>query len=200
MGIASSSRAFELDIEEIEMTLPTQDEILKFWFEECKPQQWFKKDEAFDSALRDRFGDVIESALAGALDDWMESREGCLALILVLDQFTRNVHRSTAKAFAGDAKALSISDLCRERGYIDHPDQGFRHFMLIPMMHSEDLEVQEASLPLFKEHTDARVSEYAIDHRNIIARFGRYPHRNNDLGRPSTAEEIAFLQEPGSRF
>jgi len=182
------------------MTLPIQDEVLKFWFEECTPQQWFKKDPAFDEVIRDRFGSAIEAALTGSLDDWMENSDGCLALILVLDQFTRNVHRETAKAFAGDAKALAISDLCRERGYINHPNQGFRHFMLIPMMHSEDLEVQEASLPLFKGHTDTRVYEYAIKHRDIIARFGRYPHRNDDLGRPSSAEEIAFLKEPGSRF
>lgn len=182
------------------MTLPTQDEVLKFWFEECTQQQWFRKDQAFDNTIRDRFGEVIERALVGALDDWMQTREGCLALILVLDQFTRNVHRGNAKSFAGDAKALAISDLCRERGYIDHPDQGFRHFMLIPMMHSEDLKVQEASLPLFKEHTDARVYEYAIMHHAVIARFGRYPHRNDDLARSSTAEEVAFLEEPGSRF
>lgn len=182
------------------MKLPTQQDVLNFWFEECAPPQWFKKDPAFDHAIRERFGEVIERALNGGLDDWTESSEGCLALILVLDQFTRNVYRGTSKAFAGDDKALSISDLCRERGYIEHPHQGFRHFMLIPMMHSEDLQVQEASLPLFEKHTDDRVYQFAVRHRDIIARFGRYPHRNHDLGRASTDEELAFLKEPGSGF
>ena len=182
------------------MTLPTHDDVLKFWFEESSPQQWFKKDELFDKTIQDRFGELIELALVGSLGDWEQGRERCVALILVLDQFTRNVFRGTAKSFAGDVMALSVSDLCRERGYLNHPDPGFRHFMLIPMMHSEDLGVQEASLPLFKEHTDARVYEYALRHHEIIDRFGRYPHRNLDLGRTSTAEELEFLKKPGSRF
>lgn len=178
----------------------TAQNVLNFWFEECSPPQWFIKDADFDGLIAQRFGACVEQALNGALDHWCESREGCLALILVLDQFTRNAHRDTPKAFAGDVKALSVSSLCRERGYLNHPHQGWRHFMLIPMMHSEDLAVQEASLPLFQQHTDARVHGYAVRHRDIIARFGRYPHRNIILGRVSTPEEKEFLTQPGSSF
>ena len=178
----------------------TPQAVLVFWFEESTPPQWFKKDAEFDGTIEARFGAAIEQALTGALDAWTESQAGCLALILILDQFTRNVHRETPKAFAGDSKALAISTLCRERGYLDHPEQGWRHFMLIPMMHSEDIVVQEASLPLFQEHTDERVYAFAIQHRDIIARFGRYPHRNTILGRVSTEEELAFLKGPGSSF
>lgn len=181
-------------------SIVTPQAVLTFWFEECTPQHWFKKDTAFDASIEARFGAAIEQGLTGALDTWTESRAGCLALILILDQFTRNVHRGTPKAFAGDPKALAICTLCRERGYLDHPVQGWRHFMLIPMMHSEDIEVQEASLPLFQEHTDQRVYDFAIKHRDIIARFGRYPHRNGALGRVSTEEECAFLKESGSSF
>lgn len=181
-------------------SIVTPQAVLTFWFEECTPQHWFKKDTAFDASIEARFGAAIEQGLTGALDTWTESRAGCLALILILDQFTRNVHRGTAKAFAGDPKALAICALCRDRGYLDHPVQGWRHFMLIPMMHSEDIEVQEASLPLFQEHTDQRVYDFAIKHRDIIARFGRYPHRNGALGRVSTEEECAFLKESGSSF
>jgi uncharacterized protein (DUF924 family) len=178
----------------------TPQAVLAFWFDECTPQHWFMKDAEFDGTIEARFGAAIEQGLTGALDAWTESQAGCLALILILDQFTRNVHRETPKAFAGDPQALAISTLCRERGHLDHPDQGWRHFMLIPMMHSEDIQVQEASLPLFQEHTDQRVYTFAVRHRDIIARFGRYPHRNAILGRVSTEEECAFLQEPGSSF
>ena len=178
----------------------THQDVLTFWYEICQPKQWFKKDPSFDQEIEERFGVLIEQGLSGQLNDWLESCEGCLALILVLDQFPRNVYRNSPKAFAGDPQALVISDTCRERGYLDHPDQSWRHFMLIPMMHSEDLAVQKASLPLFKEHTDARVYNYAVRHHDVIERFGRYPHRNAILGRESTQEELTFLSEPGSRF
>lgn len=178
----------------------SHEEVLAFWFEECVPQQWFKKDEDFDAAIKTRFGAAIAQGLNGELDDWRESQAGSLALILLLDQFTRNVYRDTPEAFAGDELALAITSMCRERGYLNHPNKHWRHFMLVPMMHSEDIEVQEESLPLFQMHTDERVYDYALRHRDIIARFGRYPHRNILLGRESTEEEIVFLQGPGSSF
>jgi uncharacterized protein (DUF924 family) len=178
----------------------THHAVLNFWFKECTPQQWFKKDAVLDATIEARFGAAIEEGLAGSLDAWTESQAGCLALILILDQFTRNVYRGTPEAFSGDSRALAICTLCCERGYLEHPDHGWRHFMLVPMMHSEDIQVQEASLPLFQEHTDERVYSFATRHRDIIARFGRYPHRNIILGRASTDEELDFLQEPGSSF
>jgi uncharacterized protein (DUF924 family) len=123
-----------------------------------------------------------------------------LALILLLDQFTRNIFRDTARAFSGDDMALALSLRCVERDYINHPDAHWRHFMLMPMMHSEDLAVQNASLPLFKAHTGKLTYDYAVAHRDIIARFGRFPHRNAILGRPSTDDETLFLTQPGSSF
>ena len=175
-------------------------DVLSFWYETCQPAQWFKKDSNFDQEVRDRFGTLIEQGLRGELDHWIENLEGCLALILVLDQFTRNVYRDTPRAFAGDTKALAISDLCRVRGYLDHPRPGWRHFMLLPMMHSEDLAVQKKSLPLFKEHTDESIYASAIRHHDVVELFGRYPHRNIILGRTSTKAELEFLKNPGSRF
>ena len=142
----------------------------------------------------------MKDALAGKCDHWADDCAGCLALILVLDQFTRNIFRGTARAFSGDDMALALSSRCVERDYINHSDENWRRFMLMPMMHSEDLNIQEASLPLFQAHTDKLTYEYAVAHRDIIARFGRFPHRNIILGRPSSDEERLFLSQPGSLF
>ena len=177
------------------------EDVLHFWFVECSPKAWFTKDAEFDQRLLSRFGTLVEQALSGGLDEWTETADGCLALILVLDQFPRGMYRDTPKAFAGDERALGLCQRCLEAGYVaGSEDSAKRHFMLIPMMHSEDIRVQEASLPLFERHTNARVLEYAVRHRDIIARFGRYPHRNTILGRDSTEEELAFLTQPGSSF
>ena len=176
------------------------DDILRFWFDECEPRQWFVKDPHFDARIRHRFEACILQARAGALTSWENSLEGCLALILVLDQFPRNVYRNTAEAFSSDPLALSLTMMCLDKGYLTHPNLRWRHFMLIPMMHSEDLAIQEASLPLFARYTNDQIYDYAVRHRDIIARFGRYPHRNAILGRHSTEEELAFLQQPGARF
>jgi uncharacterized protein (DUF924 family) len=180
--------------------LSTKQEILDFWFKECRPEQWYKKDKAFDATLIDRFGTTIEAALEGNLDNWINDREGCLALILLLDQFTRNIYRDTPRAFAGDEKALLLSQKAVVQGFIDEAPSAWRQFMLMPMMHSEDIKVQDASLPLFKECGAEIIYEYAVKHRNIVAKFGRFPHRNAILGRQSSAEEIAFLEQPGSSF
>ena len=175
-------------------------DILHFWFEECSPRQWFVKDPEFDAQIRTRFGGLLDQAKAGNYEDWTSNLKGCLALIIVLDHFSRNVYRDTATAFSSDDMALSITMTCLERGYVQHDNPRWRHFMLIPMMHSEDIEIQNASLPLFQIHTNVEVYQYAVRHRDIIARFGRYPHRNSILGRTSTEEEHLFLQQPGSRF
>jgi len=175
-------------------------EVLSFWFRECDPSDWFIKSEAFDATVRSRFGPCVQDALDGGLRSWTDSADGCLALILVLDQFTRNMFRGSARAFAGDERALSLSQRCVEEGHIDNPDPAKRQFMLMPMMHSEDLSVHERALPLFERWTDARVLDYELKHREIIARFGRYPHRNVTLGRVSTPDELEFLTQPGSSF
>ena len=175
-------------------------EILNFWFTEITPRSWFEKDADFDAALEARFGDAVVSALSGRLDHWANDADGCLALIILLDQFTRNIYRQSARAFSGDEMALALSFRCVDRGYLDTAKPSHRHFMLMPMMHSEDLEIQGASLPLFKKYTEKRTYEFAVRHHDIIAQFGRFPHRNEALGRPMTDEEKVFLTEPGSSF
>ena len=177
-----------------------KEEILNFWFIECKPEQWFKKNEDFDRMIGKNFSSAIEDALEGKLDSWEETEKGCLALIILLDQFTRNVFRDTPRAFAGDKRALALSQLCFDKDYLTNPDVQRRQFMLMPMMHSENLAVQDAALPLFKKYASGKDYEYAEKHRDIIARFGRFPHRNVILGRKSTNEELEFLKQPGSSF
>jgi len=174
--------------------------ILAFWFDEIKPEQWFRKDPSFDALINNRFESTIIAALSAKLDDWAAKPDSCLALILVLDQFTRNIYRDTPRAFAGDDMALALALRAIDRGFLDSTDPNHRHFLLMPLMHSEDLTVQDMSLPLFAEHTSPLTLEYAQKHRDIIAKFGRFPHRNVILGRPSSDEEIEFLKQPGSSF
>jgi len=134
------------------------------------------------------------------MDSWEETEAGCLALIIILDQFSRNIFRDTPRAFAGDSRALALSKACCDKNYLKNPEIHKRLFMLMPMMHSENLAVQDAALPLFKKLTSERDYEYAEKHREIIARFGRFPHRNFILDRESTREELKFLNKPGSSF
>ena len=177
-----------------------KEEILNFWFKECKPEQWFKKNEDFDQMIENRFSIAIDDAIKGKMNSWEENETGCLALIILLDQFTRNIFRDTPRAFAGDKKAIALSQLCCDKDYLTNPNVQRRQFMLMPMMHSENLAVQDAALPLFKKYASEKDFEYAEKHRVIIARFGRFPHRNVILGRKSTNEEVEFLKRPGSSF
>ena len=179
---------------------PSDQDVLAFWFTETPPEFWFKKDLVFDARIARQFAGTVEEALAGKYDHWANERSSCLALILVLDQFTRNMFRDSARAFSGDDMALALSLRCVERDYIIHPDENWRRFMLMPMMHSEDLTIQKASLPLFQMHASKLTYDYAVAHHDIIARFGRFPHRNAILGRPSTDEESLFLKQPKSSF
>jgi len=176
-------------------------DILRFWFEETDPKQRFMKDAAFDAEIRSRFEPLVKKALAGQLDAWAEDADGLMALIIMLDQFTRNIFRDTPQAFAGDEMALALSLKGVERGYLDaFDDPDWRQFLLMPMMHAEDLAVQENSLPLFKKYTAERVYDYAVKHKIIIERFGHFPHRNDILGRPLSEEEREFLKGPDSSF
>ncbi len=174
--------------------------VLFFWFEECTPKDWFRKSEKFDKKIRRKFNNLIEQALNNKLNSWLSNKEGCLATILLLDQFTRNIFREDKKAFVGDKKALQISLKCVDENYVKDSAPEWCHFMLIPMMHSEDLTIQNLSLPLFKQHTSNQVYDFALKHQKIIERFGRFPHRNKILGRKSTEEEKRFLKIPGSSF
>jgi uncharacterized protein (DUF924 family) len=176
-------------------------EVLEFWFVQSRPRQWFAKDPAFDILVRERFLDLTRRAFSGELDTWGTQPAGGLALVLLLDQFPRQIWRDTAMAFAGDSQALALSLKAVELGWLEaEPEQARRQFWLMPLMHSEDLAVQEAALPLFERFSDPRTADFARRHRDVIARFGRFPHRNAVLGRLSSAEELAFLQTPGSRF
>lgn len=175
-------------------------EVIAFWFETCTPAQWFQKDAEFDDNLRAQFAGAVGEALSGVLAGWEASAQGRLALVILLDQFCRNLYRGTPQAFAGDERALRVCQAAVAAGDLAVLGQQQRQFLLMPMMHSEDIAVQDASLPLFAEHTDERTHRYAVQHRDIVARFGRYPHRNVILGRESTPEERVFLTEPGSSF
>lgn len=181
--------------------------ILSFWFGTADLAQpiefreaWFKRDDAFDQDIRASFSNEVESALRGELDGMAETAQGALALLLLLDQFTRNLFRGTAKAFAGDAPASKIAKQALARGFDAAMSPNHRIFLYLPFEHSEQIADQERSVALFATLNDPRAYDYAVRHKEVIDRFGRYPHRNEVLGRPSTPEEIEFLKTPGSAF
>lgn len=166
---------------------------------------WFSRDAAFDAMLRERFGALIDAGRAGSLDNWTETPLGALALVIVLDQFSRNCHRNTPRAFAADHHALRIAQqMIADGADLLLPTVHHRAFAYLPFEHDETLASQHESLRLFKqlkaEPGGASYYSSAVRHARIIERFGRFPHRNAVLGRPSTDEEKAFLKEPGSSF
>ena len=178
---------------------------MKFWFANGeRDARWFEKSDAFDAEIRSRFFALHELAASGGLDAWKETAGDCLALIVVLDQFPRNMFRGTPRAFATDAQALETARLAVARGYDRAMTPSERMFMYLPFEHSESLEDQETSCrlnePLAAFPATHDVYRYAVRHREIVARFGRFPHRNAALGRPSTPEESEFLKQPGSGF
>ncbi|WP_233829084.1 DUF924 family protein [Paraburkholderia sp. ZP32-5] len=166
---------------------------------------WFSRNDAVDAMLRERFGDLIDAANADALDAWQDSPLGALALVIVLDQFSRNCHRNTARAFAADRKALAVAQRMVASG-ADRllPSVHHRAFAYLPFEHSETLAGQHESLRLFgqlaEEPSGKSYYRFAVRHAEIIERFGRFPHRNVLVGRASSDEETAFLREPGSSF
>jgi uncharacterized protein (DUF924 family) len=168
----------------------TPDDVLSFWFSDGARAHWFERDDAFDAEVRRRFAGAYENARRGALGDWEQTLQGMLALVIVLDQFPRNMFRGSARAYESDAAALKLaqSGLCLAAAL--EPEQ--RRFLYMPYMHSEALAVQDQSVALFAS-LDAEDAAYAREHRDIIARFARFPHRNAALGRRSTAEEVKFL-------
>ena len=162
-------------------------EVRAFWFVQSRPRQWFAKDPAIDALLGQRFLALTRRALSGELDAWGAEATGGLALLLLLDQFPRQIWRDIAMAFAGDPQALTLSMKAVERGWLEtEPEQARRQFWLMPLMHSEDLAVQEAALPLSERFSDPRTADFARRHRDVIARFGRFPHRHSAPS-PATA-------------
>ena len=182
------------------MSDPTIDNVLKFWFEECEPAQWFKKDPSFDERVRDDFLGLYEKVVADCFPDWRDSAEGCLAEILVLDQFSRNMFRDDPQAFAADPRARECLRHALERGYDAGLPELRRKFLYMPLMHSEEAADHRLSMELFGALGDRDALKFAELHKVIIDRFGRYPHRNAVLGRESTEEEREFLTQPNSSF
>ena len=189
--------------------------VLDFWFGptddpgHAEPRKaWFVKDAAFDAEITRRFGPLIEQALAGELDDWVTrpiEPLPALALVIVLDQFTRNAFRDTARAFAGDARALQTARAMVASGADRALSSVQRSFVYLPFEHAEDLSHQRTAVQLFQqlahdEPARADLVGWALRHHEVVARFGRFPHRNVTLGRANTAEEEDFLQKPGSSF
>lgn len=204
--------------------LATPEDVLTFWFGACPPadatalplrSQWFTKSDAFDARIRERFGPTIDAALAGSLDDWAINPRGWLALLVVLDQFTRNVFRGNPRSFAGDAQARALAlqglarDWDRELCWLARP------FVLLPLEHSEDVSAQRECVVRFTalcanaqaagappevcQILDGNL-DYAVRHRDVIQRFGRFPHRNAALSRVNTEAEQQYLAQPGAGF
>jgi len=185
-------------------------EILEFWFSERVRPLWFKKDPAFDDEIRAQFGASVAAAGSGGLDYWNRAANSSLALVLLLDQFPRNIYRGTPRAFASDARARATAHTAVERKFDRQTPLDRRHFFYLPFEHSEDAEDQRRSVALFRawaEAHDGAARAMAIEqmtyvdrHQEIVDRFGRFPHRNEILGRESTPEEIEFLKQAGSSF
>lgn len=175
-------------------------EVLRFWFEETAPEKRFKKDEGFDEEIRERFGFVHQQATRGELWSWRETLGGRLAEVIVLDQFSRNMYRNQPDAFRYDGMALILAqEALRQDGRQDLSVEQ-RAFLYMPFMHSESLVIHDTAMKLFAEEGMESFYIYEQQHRAIIARFGRYPHRNLVLQRESTEEEIRFLQEEHAGF
>lgn len=185
-------------------------DVLDFWFAPDSAERWFARDDAFDGLIRDRYAGVLDAAARGALDHWADTPAGWLALLIVLDQFSRNIHRNDPHAWAQDAKARELALAGIGRGQDERLTPLQRVFAYLPLEHAEDPELQRQSVALFRRLLEQAVPDmrerfesyldYAQRHREIIARFGRFPHRNAVLGRPSTPDELAWLALPGIGF
>jgi uncharacterized protein (DUF924 family) len=175
-------------------------DLLTFWFEELTPEQWFRKDAAVDAAVRQRFGELYERLARNGGEAWAASPEGALAAVIGLDQLPRNLFRGEPRAFASDGAALALAERAIARGLDQSLAPRQRMMLYMPFQHSEDPAVQARSEALFADVGDPQALAFARRHREVIARFGRFPHRNAILGRVSTPEEREFLSQPGSAF
>jgi len=176
------------------------EEVLQFWFEEIEPEKWFVSDPVFDAEIRRRFPGLLQSTAQGEQYAWRVSPRGRLAEIIVLDQFSRNLLRGTPQAFAQDPMALALAQEAVAAGLHRGLAPAERTFLLMPYMHSESRLIHVQAEILFREFAPRENYEFELRHKAIVDRFGRYPHRNAVLGRTSSAEEAAFLRQPGSGF
>uniref|UniRef100_A0A7S1BC67 DUF924 domain-containing protein n=1 Tax=Corethron hystrix TaxID=216773 RepID=A0A7S1BC67_9STRA len=185
---------------ETDTTMQSYDDVIQFWFEEIKPEQWFTKDKNFDDLIVHKFMGLYDKASEGELKSWRKSAKGALAEIIVLDQFPRNMFRDAPKSFATDRMALEAAEEAISSG-LDEELNGFHlAFLYMPFMHSESKEDHERAVTLFGKPGLEMQYGFELKHKVIIDRFGRYPHRNKILGRESTPEEIEFLKEEDSSF
>jgi uncharacterized protein (DUF924 family) len=177
-----------------------EQDILQFWFEDLKPEQWWSKNPELDIFIRSTYGTLHKKISCGECWKWRETSEGRLAEILVLDQFSRHIYRDQPKAFAFDGMALILAQEAIHHKAHQNLSLEKKGFMLLPFMHSESLEIHEEAVKLYSEPGLESYLDYELKHKEIIERFGRYPHRNEILGRSSTDEEIEFLEQEGSWF
>jgi uncharacterized protein (DUF924 family) len=175
-------------------------QVIDFWFKEIEPALWWKKDDDFDALLVERFSGLHARAASCELYEWRSEPEGRLAEIIILDQFSRNMFRDSALAFANDSMALTLSQeaVACAADWALSPEQ--RSFLYMPYMHSESLQIHEVAVDLFRKNGNQGNLDFELKHKKIIEKFGRYPHRNKVLGRQSSAEELEFLTQPGSSF
>lgn len=175
-------------------------EVLDFWFDEVPPEKWFAKDDALDAAIADRFARIRDDIVANKAQGWRTDAETVLAAVVALDQFSRNLFRGSAEAFAADPLALELTQLAIAKGWDEQLSPEQRVFLYMPLMHSEDAAVQAESIAAFTRLGIANNLQFAHDHADVIVRFGRFPGRNAALGRKTTAEEAAFLAEGGGAW
>lgn len=176
------------------------DQVLNFWFSQLQPAQWWQVEPSLDALIANRFALVHQAAVAGELHPWRSNANGRLAEIVVLDQFSRNIHRGTARAFAADGMALVLAQDLVARGLDQRLPPVQRGFAYLPYMHSESVAIHQLALRLFQQPGLESNLKAELRHKAILDRFGRYPHRNAVLGRTSTPDELQFLTEPGSSF
>jgi uncharacterized protein (DUF924 family) len=182
------------------MSSASIDEILHFWFDELSRKDWFRKDEALDSTIASRFGAIYNELRAGVPAAWLDTAEGYLAAVLVLDQFPRNMFRGDPRAFATDEAGLDLAKRAIAEGLDEKLTRDQRVFLYMPFQHSEDRDDQARGIALYAMLGKPSNLDFALRHQAVVDRFDRFPHRNVILGRTSTAEEQAFLGEPGSSF
>ena len=174
--------------------------VLSFWFDEIEQSQWWKKDIVFDQLIKERFGQLHQQAVNCELYEWRKTAKGRLAEVIVLDQFSRNIFRDSSLAFANDSLALALSQEAISAKADLELSALENSFLYMPYMHSESLAIHNVALNLYKKNGIEANYNFEVKHREIIEKYGRYPHRNRVLGRVSTSEEIEFLKTPGSSF
>lgn len=175
-------------------------DVLGFWFEDLKPEDWWKKSDEIDRTICDKFGELHEACTRGELEEWRSTPRGRLAEILVLDQFSRNIYRNSPQAFQWDPMALVLTQEAIRNKAHQELSSPKRAFLYMPYMHSESPKIHQEAVQLFSEPGLEYNLDFEKKHKEIIDRFGRYPHRNLILGRESTPEELEFLKQPGSSF